>query len=116
MIEMTQAKKIGEMLAALGEPTRMRLIEQLTQGPQYVGELAQALGVPLVNVSHHLGVLRHAGLLEGSKEGRRVSYALNPEVYSSTKSNDVLGVLQIGPYRLTIAKPITEQKPSKGKR
>ena len=38
------------------------------------------LGIPAVNVSHHLGVLRHAKLIRGKKKGRFVWYSLCPGV------------------------------------
>lgn len=104
MIELSVARKVSDMLAALGEPTRMKLIEQLTEGPQYVGHLAQVLKIPLVNVSHHLGVLRSAGLLDYTKEGRRVSYAINPQIFTPSTSADSYGTLAIGPYTLTIVR------------
>jgi len=116
MIDISEAKKIGEMLAALGEPTRMRLIEQLTQGSQYVGELADVLGVPMVNVSHHLGVLRNAGLIEATKQGRRVSYSIFPDIFTVSRAQDAIGTLQIGSYRLTISRNGNDAKPEKSKR
>ena len=44
-------------------------------------EIAQALEVEIVNVSHHLGVLRTAGLVEDLKEGRFVVYSLHPKIF-----------------------------------
>lgn len=52
----------------------------MADGPQTVTAIAGMLGVPAVNVSHHLNVLRTAKLLAGKKQGRFVFYALRPGV------------------------------------
>ena len=41
-------------------------------------------GAEVVNVSHHLGVLRHAGVVLDEKQGRFVVYRLHPDVFHPT--------------------------------
>jgi ArsR family transcriptional regulator len=86
MTDKDQAKKCAEMLQALAEPNRIRIIECLRTGSKNVTELAQALDVEIVNVSHHLGVLRDAGLVENTKDGRFVVYSLHPKVFHNDGS------------------------------
>ena len=74
------------MLQALAEPNRIRIIESLRTGPKNVTQLAKELGVEIVNVSHHLGVLRSAGLVEDIKDGRFVIYSLHPKVFHHDSS------------------------------
>jgi DNA-binding transcriptional ArsR family regulator len=45
-----------------------------------VTEIADMLGIPAVNVSHHLNVLRNSRLIRGKKQGRFVRYSLYPGV------------------------------------
>ena len=104
MIDFSDAKRVAAMLAAVGEPTRMLILYRIAQGPHHVGQLADLLGLPMVNMSHHLGVMRQAGLLEDEKDGRRVVYRFRPEVYTPGDGEDVLATLAMGPYRLTIRK------------
>ncbi len=52
------------LFRALADPTRRRLLEHLVAGPVGAGELARRLGLPRVNVSHHLSVLAEAGLVD----------------------------------------------------
>jgi DNA-binding transcriptional ArsR family regulator len=104
MIDMPTAKKIAGLLAAVGEPTRMQVLLLLTRGPHNVGQLAAAVGIPMVNMSHHLGVMRTAGLLDHEKDGRRVIYSLRPSVFTPGASPDVLGTLALGDFRLTIVR------------
>ena len=52
------------LFRALADPTRRSLMERLVSGPASPGDLARALGLPRVNVSHHLSVLAEAGLVD----------------------------------------------------
>lgn len=74
-------RKIWELLAALGERTRLEIVREIACGRksegESVGDLSRKLGVEMVNLSHHLGVLRSAGLLENSRHGRHVYYSLS---------------------------------------
>ena len=81
MTDEKQAKDCAKMLQALAEPNRIRIIECLRTRSMNVTELAQALNVEIVNVSHHLGVLRTAGLVQDVKNGRFVNYSLHPKIF-----------------------------------
>lgn len=65
-------------LAALADPTRRKLYEQLQRRPYPVGEMARRLGVSQPAVSQHLAVLRRARLVRSRREGRRRIYAPDP--------------------------------------
>lgn len=112
MIEYQDARRVAGVLAAVGEPTRMLILHQLTQAPQYVGQLSEQLGIPMVNMSHHLGVMRQAGLVEDTKQGRRVLYALNPEIFSAEGPKNSLGTLDLGHLRLILCEPPADQSSS----
>jgi DNA-binding transcriptional ArsR family regulator len=75
-----QPTRCAELLAALAAPERLKIVRFLADGPHNVTEIAEMLGVPAVNVSHHLTVLKHARLIGGKKRGRFVWYALRPGV------------------------------------
>jgi DNA-binding transcriptional ArsR family regulator len=68
----------GNGFAALGDPTRRAIFEQLRAGPRSVGELAGTLPVSRPAVSQHLRVLREAGLVSDRKEGTRRLYRVSP--------------------------------------
>jgi len=106
MTEFPEARKVAALLAAVAEPTRLRVLWQLAKGPMHVGALADAVGIEMVNMSHHLGVMRQAGVLDDAKDGRRVIYKLRPEVFAAGATPDVLGVLTLGNFRMVLrAKP-----------
>lgn len=52
------------LFRALSDPIRRKLLERLVSAPASAGELAAWLALPRVNVSHHLGVLADAGLVD----------------------------------------------------
>jgi DNA-binding transcriptional ArsR family regulator len=66
-------------LAALGDPTRRAIFEQLGERPSAVGELAGRLPVSRPAVSQHLKVLKEAGLVVDQRQGSRRVYRLHPE-------------------------------------
>lgn len=75
-----QPARCARLLAALAAPDRLRIVRCLRDGPRNVTQIAKALEAPVVNVSHHLTVLRHAGLVRGAKKGRYMLYSLAPGV------------------------------------
>jgi DNA-binding transcriptional ArsR family regulator len=71
------------VFAALSDPTRCRVVEQLSRAPATAGEIATHLPVSRQAVVKHLGVLEAAGLAEGTREGRRVVYRLTPGPFAA---------------------------------
>ncbi len=90
----------AEKLKALGEPTRLRIVDLLRDGERPVGDIAHLLNEEVVNVSHHLGILFHAGLVEKTKEGRFMKYRLHTEVMH--RSRDGSQQLDLGCCRLQV--------------
>lgn len=72
-------ERVAEQFRALGEPSRLRLMNLLFDGEQAVGELVEASGLSLANVSKHLGLLHQVGWVTRKKDGVRVVYALADE-------------------------------------
>jgi DNA-binding transcriptional ArsR family regulator len=67
------------MLTALGDPTRQAILDQLSDGPRAVGELAAVLPVSRPAVSQHLKVLKEVGLVLDQQIGTRRLYRTDPE-------------------------------------
>lgn len=65
-------------LAALADPTRRHVFEQLRTGPKSVGAIAATVPVSRPAVSQHLKVLREAGLVYERPDGARRLYFLDP--------------------------------------
>jgi len=98
-----QPKRCAQLLAALAAPERLHIVRYLADGPHNVTEIADMLGIPAVNVSHHLGMLKHAGLIDGTKGGRFVWYALTAGVLEDAVAAGVpTGALNLGCCRLEL--------------
>lgn len=81
----------AEVCKVLTDPKRLTLIDALAVGERSVGELASVLGVTLANASQHLGVMRHAGIVETRREGTTVLYRLSePEIVDACRIIDRL--------------------------
>ena len=70
-------RDLTRVFAALSDPTRARILQQLSRQVLCVGALAQRLGVTHSAVSQHLRILREAGLVRGQKRGYWVHYSLD---------------------------------------
>jgi DNA-binding transcriptional ArsR family regulator len=68
----------GTALAALADPTRRQVLEQLRRGPRSVGRLAETMPVSRPAVSQHLKVLKDAGLVREKRDGTRRVYEIDP--------------------------------------
>jgi len=75
-----QPARCAELLGALAAPERLKIVRFLLEGEHTVTEIADMLGAPIVNVSHHLQVLKSSGLVQGKKDGRFVRYSLSAGV------------------------------------
>lgn len=70
------AELVAQRFRVIGEPVRIRLLDQLRDGERSVGDLVEILGATQQNVSKHLAVLYQAGVVTRRKDGNRVIYAI----------------------------------------
>lgn len=71
----------ADFLKALADPTRLKIIYLLKHGELCVCEIFTAMDKPQPTVSHHLNILKKAGIIKFHKEGVWVHYSLsNPEI------------------------------------
>jgi len=68
------------LFAALGDPTRLMLVRQLSEGgPASISVLAEQQDMTRQGVTKHLQVLAAAGIIDGSRQGREQVWTLNPK-------------------------------------
>jgi DNA-binding transcriptional ArsR family regulator len=71
----------ADVIKALGDPTRLKIIHLLLNGELCVCEIISALEKPQPTISHHLNILKKAGFLKWRKEGVWIHYSLtNPKI------------------------------------
>ena len=63
----------------LAEPMRIKLLDELRDGPLSVGQLQERVGASQQNVSKHLGVLLNARIVSRSKQGTHTLYSIADE-------------------------------------
>ena len=68
------------LFAALGDPTRLTLLRQLSDGgPASISALAAKQSMTRQGVTKHLHVLAGAGSIDGNRQGREQMWAVNPQ-------------------------------------
>ena len=72
-----EAVVLARRLQVFSSPKRLRLLWELLDGEQRVGELARSVGMSPSLTSHQLRVMREAGLTVARKEGTRAYYRLH---------------------------------------
>jgi ArsR family transcriptional regulator, arsenate/arsenite/antimonite-responsive transcriptional repressor len=80
-IERAQSERMAQVAKALGDPIRMQLVDVLRQhaGEVCVCELVPLFELSQPTVSHHLKVLRDAGIVGSERRGLWAYYYVNPE-------------------------------------
>lgn len=74
-----QVRLISGRARALGDPTRLRILDSLARAEQPVGQIAAATATQQSTASKHLQVLFHAGLVNRRREASTVFYSLAGE-------------------------------------
>jgi len=64
------------VIKAMGHPTRLFIVEELSRGERCVCELTEMVGVDVSTVSKHLSVLKNVGIVQDEKRGSQVFYSL----------------------------------------
>jgi DNA-binding transcriptional ArsR family regulator len=78
------AEGCADVLRALGDATRLAVLQALLEGPLHVNDLQKRVTVGQSLLSHHLKVLRDAGLVHAERDGKAVLYRVAPEIAEQT--------------------------------
>ncbi|WP_080056501.1 autorepressor SdpR family transcription factor [Spirosoma aerolatum] len=71
---------MNTLFKALNDPTRRQILDLLREGDLNAGDIAERFDMTKPSISHHLDLLRQAGLVEATKQGQFVNYSLNTTV------------------------------------
>ena len=72
---------MGDGFKALADPTRRRILELLAQNELTAGEIAAQFDMTKPSVSHHLAILKSAGLVQDERRGHNIVYNVNMTVF-----------------------------------
>jgi DNA-binding transcriptional ArsR family regulator len=84
-------------LRALGDPTRREILKALRGGDLTAGEISARFPMTAASVSHHLSVLKEAGLVTAERSGRNLIYSLETTVFQEFLQ-EMMGFLGKGTY------------------
>lgn len=104
-------KTLSPFLKALGEDVRLKIVEMLIPGELCVCEFMEELGLSQPAVSHHMKILKQAGLVRDRREGKWIHYSLDQDTfdYLETLLQDRLFV----PVRSSTGQNSSRQKAGK---
>ncbi|WP_300250015.1 autorepressor SdpR family transcription factor [uncultured Subdoligranulum sp.] len=72
---------MADAFKALADPTRRRILELLAQGELTAGEIAAHFSMTKPSVSHHLSILKAAGLISDERRGQNIVYSVNLTIF-----------------------------------
>ena len=72
-------RNLGKLFQAMADPTRRRILEMLRGGDLHAGAIAEAFSMSKPAISHHLSVLKEAGLATERRQGQHVIYSLEAD-------------------------------------
>lgn len=97
--------RCARLLTALAAPDRLKIVRYLRDGPKNVTQVAEHLDTAPVNVAHHIGVLREAGIVRSRKKGRFVFHELAGGLIQSEEGGSPKEYLDLGCCRLEMPVP-----------
>lgn len=77
---------MNETLKALSDPVRRKILDMLKEKPLPAGEIAAAFDLADASISHHLSVLKNAGLIDSTRKGTFIIYSLNTSLFEDIMS------------------------------
>lgn len=77
---MKNMRKKIEVLKAVSEPNRIRILMLLKNKPLCVCEITSILGLNTSTISSHLSILKNAGFIVDEKEGKWINYKINEQI------------------------------------
>ena len=72
---------MNAVFQALSDPTRRKILQMLKEQDLTAGAIAEAFAISKPSISHHLNLLKQAGLVLSEKTGQHIYYSLNTTVF-----------------------------------
>ncbi|MFE7746355.1 ArsR/SmtB family transcription factor [Nocardia sp. NPDC057455] len=79
-------RDVDQALRALADVNRRAILAAVRTGPRAVGQIAEEVGLSQQTTSHHLGVLRAAGLASSTRDGTRHLFAVNTDGLAAVRA------------------------------
>ena len=98
-------KTLAKIFKALGDETRLEIVRMLAGKERCVCAFLNTFPMSQPAISNHLRVLREAGIVIDSKEGRWIFYRLNPDAFKAIEGIFQIALSNAEPVRID---PLTE--------
>ncbi len=92
---------MNTLFKALNDPTRRQMLDLLRERDLTAGEIADSFAMTKPSISHHLDLLRQAGLVESIKQGQFITYSLNTTVLDEL----LAWLMKLNPVSTSTSKP-----------
>lgn len=86
---------LDNTMRALSDPTRREILRVLRRGDLTAGEIGALFPITAASTSHHLSVLKEAGLVHAERAGRTIVYSLEATVFQELME-ELLAFFQVG--------------------
>lgn len=71
----------NDVFKALSDKTRRKILELLKEKDMTAGDIAEYFNITKASISHHLSILKQAGLVSDERKGQFIYYSLNTSVF-----------------------------------
>jgi ArsR family transcriptional regulator len=92
-----EVAQLAEVFHLMGDPSRLRILLFVLDGPRAVGEIAAVTGLSASLVSHHLRLLRAGRLVRAERRGKQVFYAVDDDHIRSVLTDMGAHVAELAP-------------------
>ena len=83
-----EQNELADMARVLGHPARIAILQHLLQANTCINsDLVQELGLAQATISQHLRELKNSGLIQGTIEGTRMCYCIDPEKWEEVQNS-----------------------------
>ena len=82
-----------EVLVAISDPTRRKILDLLKKGEMSAGELGEHFAISGPSMSHHLAKLKNADLVQTRRNGQSIYYSINTSVFDDA-AQFIVGFIQ----------------------
>jgi ArsR family transcriptional regulator, nickel/cobalt-responsive transcriptional repressor len=86
----------AELLKILADETRLAVVRQLLQGAKHVTQINETLQIEQSLLSHHLKVLRDAGMVIARRDGKAMLYSLSPKLQGTAAGRRIQHGINLG--------------------
>ena len=96
MVPTNMQTSCADLLKILADETRLAVVRQLLDGAKRVAEINETLQIEQSLLSHHLKVLREAGMVIARRDGKAMLYSLSPELRGTAAGRRIQHGINLG--------------------